>query len=173
VASEWFAGDGHGPEGEAFLAELRALAGAWGLADVRAEDTGTAHDRWGWLVVWARVPGLRAGAADPQLQVGFGLTAVAPPLVAAWETGGCLLDAWVDLELSGFDVSQDGRARGAFTWLNEQLHRPVERRTWHPRRPWHRSYAGWYLADTGQRLHQDARRAEPPRRPPELVERLR
>jgi hypothetical protein len=173
VVARWFPGEGGTPDGEAFLAELRGLAVAWGLADVRAQDTGTAADRWGWLVAWTRVPGLRDGRAV-QLQVGLGQTALTPPLVAAWETEGLLLDVWDELDLWGFDPSPSGMARRAFGWLDEQLRRPVEWRAWPARRPWTRSpYRAWCLADTGELVCPQPRGREPPRRPPERVERLR
>jgi hypothetical protein len=145
VVSEWFPGDGRTPEGQDFLGELRARAAAWGLADVRAPDTGTASDRWGWLVAYARVPGVRDGEADLQLQVGFGLAATAAPLVAAWGTDGVLLDRWAELGLSGYDSSPAGMARRTYDWFTEQLLRHVERLSWRTRR--NRTTSLWRLAD--------------------------
>ena len=147
MASEWFPGDGRAPEGEAFLAELRVRATAWGLADVRAEDSGTARDRWGWLVAWVRVPGLRAGAAGLQLQAGLGLTAATPPLVAAWAADGALLDCWEELDPFPYDCSPTGRSHRAYDWFGEQLRRPVERLCWRTRR--HGTTSLLRLADSG------------------------
>jgi hypothetical protein len=173
VAGEWFPGADGTPEAEVFLSELRGLAGAWGLADVRAGDTGTASDRWGWLVAWVRVPVLPAGSADPQLQVGFGLTALVPPLVATWETDGLLLNSWEDLDLTGLDASPTGRGRRAFTWFDEQLRRPVERLSWRTRRGATTSL--WRLADSGELIWWEwsARRRFDHRRPPDDVVLLR
>jgi hypothetical protein len=173
VTTKWFPGAGGTPEAEDFLSELRELAAAWGLADVRAGDTGTAADRWGWLVAWVRVPGLPAGPVDPQLQVGFGRTAVVPPLVTTWETDGLLLDSWDDLDLSGFDPSPPGMARRAFQWFDEQLHRPVERLSWRTRRGATTSL--WRLADGGEPIwwERAARWRFDHRRPPDDVVLLR
>jgi hypothetical protein len=173
VTSEWFPGAGRNADDEVFLAELRALAESWGLADVRPEATAVRTHRWGWLVVCARVPRLDAGDADPQLQVGFDLSdSATPPLVATWETDGFLLDSWNDL--SHPSPTPTGMAEAASAWMGEQLRRPVERRTWETRRLRRRStYSAWFLADTERLLCQHPERLRSPRGVPEWVQRLR
>jgi hypothetical protein len=131
VTSAWFPGEGRDPDDEAFLTELRARASTWGLADVSPEDTFVVEDEWGWLVACVSVPGLDAGDARPELQVGFVLArAGVPPLVATWETHGHLLGNWDELDLGTRSPTPAGMADRTFAWLDEQLRRPVELVTW-------------------------------------------
>ena len=173
TASEWFPGEGRNADDEAFLAELRRLAARSGLVDVRPEATGTAVHKWGWVVAWARVPGLEAGDADPQLQVGFDASdAGVPPLVATWETYGFLLDNWDELVATGGAGTPVDMAGRAFDWLGTQVRRPVEVATWNR---WHRrAVRMWRLADTGELITGDyASLRLDERKPPDLAKRLR
>jgi hypothetical protein len=171
--SEWFPCEGRTADDQAFLTELRRLVARSGLADVRPEGTGTTVHTWGWLVAWARVPGLEAGDADPQLQVGFGRSdGLVPPLVATWETHGFLLGNWDELVAAGRAGPPVAVAGQAFDWLSRQVRRPVELATWNRRR--RKAVRLWRLADTGELItgdHAGFRLAE--RRPPDLVVRLR
>ena len=172
TTSEWFPGEGRNADDEAFLTELRRLAARSGLADVRPEATGTEVHKWGWLVVWAGVPRLEAGDADPQLQVGFDADAGVSPLVATWETYGFLLDNWDELVPAGGAGPPVDMAGRAFDWLSRQVRRPVELATWNRWR--RRAVRMWRLADTGELITGDYasfRLAE--RRPPDLLRRLR
>lgn len=152
VSSDWFLGEGRNADDEAFLAELRSLATDRGLVDVRPEDTWTsvyADDAEIWLVAGLDVPGLDAGDAGPQLQVGFDLSDPAiEPLVACWETHGYLLDQWESLPAR--DATPRAMAARAFDWMAEQLGRPVLRRDW--ARLWRRDISEWVLGDTDQLL---------------------
>ena len=172
MTSEWFPGPSRDAHHEAFLARLREHARRDGLVDAAPRDTAVliSVTAFSDLVVGVRAPNLPTTGPEPMLQAGYGDDDGTLYLEGAWRTHGVVLDPPDLYEPAPPGASPVELADGAFEWLTQQLHRPVDVLEFPTLvgRPQER----WRFADTGEELCRTGswlRR----RRRPESVRRVR
>lgn len=153
VSSDWFSGEGHDADHQAFLTRLRDRARHDGLEDAEPGDTQVliASPSTRDVVVGVRAPGLPTTGPEPLLQAGFARDDQGIPyLMGAWESFGFVLDPPTFWEPADPGASPSDLADRVFEWLTEQLRRPVE--LWEFPALLGRAQKHWRFADTGELL---------------------